>query len=132
MSGSPDAPPFGYSSEKIGFLISLNDDGSPAAHADRPARGRRQEEDAAADAGAAADQAHIGRRANFLWDKTSYALGVTAGEGKPHYRRACRISSSGTEELSQRRTILGLKALARFSEIWTTGPILPRSAGRRR
>ena len=26
----PDAPAFGYSMERIGFLVSLNDDGTPA------------------------------------------------------------------------------------------------------
>ena len=26
----PDAPPYGYSSEKVGFLVSLNPDGSVA------------------------------------------------------------------------------------------------------
>ena len=26
----PDAPPYGYSSEKVGFLVSLNGDGSVA------------------------------------------------------------------------------------------------------
>ena len=30
----PDAPPFGYSTEKIGFVISLNDDGTVASVTD--------------------------------------------------------------------------------------------------
>ena len=29
-----NAPPFGYSAEKIGFLIALNEDGSVGGHAD--------------------------------------------------------------------------------------------------
>lgn len=44
----PNAPAFGYSTERIGFLVSLNADGSPAgppidlARARARARGRRR------------------------------------------------------------------------------------------
>ena len=37
----PDAPPFGYSTEKIGFLVSLNDDGSVAHVIDLRSEGRK-------------------------------------------------------------------------------------------
>lgn len=76
-----DAPPFGYSSEKIGFLISLDEEGMPLStpidlRADDKKRTPRQ---------LFVPQAikrTAGIAPNFLWDKTPYVLGVTAGEGK--------------------------------------------------
>ncbi|MFC3074231.1 type I-C CRISPR-associated protein Cas8c/Csd1 [Shinella pollutisoli] len=77
----PDAPPFGYSSEKIGVVVGLNEDGSVAGVTDwREGEGRRAwprpmlvPQPVKRTAGIAP---------NFLWDKTSYVLGVTAGEGR--------------------------------------------------
>ena len=77
----PDAPPFGYSMEKIGFVIGLNADGSVANAADlREGDGKKRlprmmlvPQPVKRTAGIAP---------NFLWDKTSYVLGVTASDGK--------------------------------------------------
>ena len=77
----PDAPPFGYSSERIGVVISLNEDGSVAHVIDwRETEGKRR-------VGRMMEvpqpvKRTAGIAANFLWDKTSYALGLTAGSGK--------------------------------------------------
>lgn len=77
----PDAPRPGFSSEKIGFAISLNEDGSVANVVDlRTAEGKKRilrslqvPQPTKRTAGIAP---------NFLWDKTSYVLGVTARESK--------------------------------------------------
>ncbi|MCB1833358.1 MAG: type I-C CRISPR-associated protein Cas8c/Csd1 [Geminicoccaceae bacterium] len=77
----PDAPPFGYSSERIGVVISLNEDGSVAHVIDwRETEGKKR-------VGRMMEvpqpvKRTAGIAANFLWDKTSYALGLTAGSGK--------------------------------------------------
>lgn len=77
----PDAPPFGYSSEKIGFIVSLHDDGSVANITDwREGEGRKRTPRLMAVPQAVKRTAGVSP--NFLWDKTSYVLGVTAGEGK--------------------------------------------------
>lgn len=77
----PDAPPFGFSSEKIGFLISLNADGSVASVSDlRMGEGKKKVAPAMLVPQPVKRTAGIAP--NFLWDKTSYVLGVTAGEGK--------------------------------------------------
>ena len=77
----PDAPPFGFSSEKIGFLISLNEDGTVASlpidlrNDDKKKTPRQMFVPQAI-------KRTSGVAANFLWDKTAYVLGVTASEGK--------------------------------------------------
>lgn len=82
MADRHEVPPFGYSIEKIGYLISLNNDGTPFA---KPIP-----------IGTVAGKKYLPRpmavpqpakrtsgiAPNFLWDKTSYVLGLTAGEGK--------------------------------------------------
>ena len=76
-----DAAPFGYSQEKIGFLISLNDDGSVASGTDlRTGEGKKK-------VAPLMPVPRPGKRTagiapNFLWDKTSYVLGVTAEKEK--------------------------------------------------
>lgn len=112
----PDAPPFGFSSEKIGFLISLNADGTPAGmpvdlRADDKKRTPRPM------FVPAAIKRTVGIAPNFLWDKTSYVLGVTAGEGR-------RTGDEHAEFLRRHRTDLadttdaGLKALLLFLDFW--------------
>lgn len=71
-----DVPPFGYSAEKIGFLISLNDDGTVAGIVDL-----RSEDKKKSPRMMQVPQPvkrTVGISPNFLWDKTSYVLGVTA------------------------------------------------------
>lgn len=77
----PDAPPYGYWAEKVGFLISLNGDGSVAHVIDlREGEGRKKA--AALMYVPQGVKRTAGIAPNFLWDKTAYVLGVTAGEGK--------------------------------------------------
>ena len=76
----PDAPPFGFSTEKIGVLVSLHEDGTVAQVIDLRDDSRKRlpvqtlvPQPVKRTAGVAP---------NFLWDKMAYALGVTAGAGK--------------------------------------------------
>src|SRR5690606_3440516 len=74
----PDVPQPGYSTEKIGFLISLNDDGTVAAVADlRQGDGRKKVPRMMQVPQPVKRTAAVAP--NTLWDKTSYVLGVTAG-----------------------------------------------------
>ncbi len=72
-----DAPQLGYSTEKIGFVISLDDDGSVASVADlRSGEGKKKAPRIMQVPQPVKRTAGISP--NFLWDKTSYVLGVTA------------------------------------------------------
>src|SRR5438067_2264947 len=76
-----EVPAFGYSQEKIGFLISLNDDGTAAGS---PVDLRAEEGKKRTSRLMAVPQPAkrtSGIAPNFLWDKTAYALGVTSGAG---------------------------------------------------
>ena len=76
-----DRPPVGYSMEKISFLISLYPDGSVAHVADlRAGEGRKKQPRMMLVPQGA--KRTVGIASNFLWDKTSYVLGITAGAGK--------------------------------------------------
>lgn len=111
-----DAAPFGFSQEKIGFLIALNEDGSVASVTDlRTGEGKKK----------AAPLMPLPRPVkrtagiapNFLWDKSSYVLGITAGEGKrvadehKAFKDLHLKALDGTDDA-------GLVALVRFLSTW--------------
>lgn len=78
----PDAPPFGFSEEKISFLISLNNDGTAASppidlRADDKKRTPRL-----LPVPAAFKRPGVTPRSFFLWDNSAFVLGITATEGK--------------------------------------------------
>jgi len=113
-----EVPAFGYSSEKIGFLIALNEDGTPAgAPIDlREGAGKRL-------IGPPMTVPQPVKRTsgvapNFLWDKTSYVLGVTAGEGRRTADEHAAFVTRHSEAL-ENTDDPGLLALLRFVETWT-------------
>jgi len=77
-----EVPSLGFSSEKISYVISLNPDGSVAgAPIDwRDTSGKKPV--ARLMEVPQPTKRTSGIAPNFLWDKSSYVLGVTAGEGK--------------------------------------------------
>lgn len=76
-----DAPPFGYSFQNIGFVISLRENGTVAGiHDWRQLDGKKLRPRAMLVPQPVKRTAGIAP--NFLWDKTSYVLGITAGDGK--------------------------------------------------
>lgn len=76
----PDRPPFGYSTEKIGFCVVLNPDGS-VAHVEDP-RDTGKKRSPRRLMVPQARKRSVGIDLNMLWDKTAYVPGVTAGKGK--------------------------------------------------
>lgn len=112
-----EVPPFGFSNEKIGFLIPLARNGSLAGSPIdlRSGEGRASERRVMCVPQPVARTSGVAT--NVFWDKTSYALGVTAGSG----------SRTGAEHAAFRRRHLdlladsedvGLLALRRFIETW--------------
>ena len=112
-----NAAPFGYSTEKIGFLISLNADGSVAGKPIDLREGDGKKKTSKPMLVPQPTKRTSGVAPNFLWDKTSYVLGVTAGEGK-------RTAEEHAAFVARHRHALqgaddeGLHALLRFLENW--------------
>lgn len=117
-----DAPPFGFSSEKIGFCIVLNRDGTVAEVIDL--RGDDKKRSPRMVLVPQAVKRTVAIAPNFLWDKSAYVLGVTAGEGKrtadehAKFREAHAEWLSGTDDA-------GLLALLRFLENWRPEHFVP-------
>ncbi|MDO1581115.1 type I-C CRISPR-associated protein Cas8c/Csd1 [Rhizobium oryzicola] len=112
----PDAPPFGYSSEKIGFVISLNDDGTVAQMVDwRDGEGKKARPRSMLVPQPVKRTAGIAP--NFLWDKTSYVLGVTAAEGKRTAEEHAAFVKKHIEAIADAEDA-GLRALALFLQSW--------------
>lgn len=112
----PDAPPFGFSLEKIGFCIVLNPDGSVAGVEDL--RGDDKKRSPRMLLVPQAVKRTVGIAPNFLWDKSAYVLGVTAGEGKRTAEEHARFRERHAEWLEETGDT-GLLALSRFLEGWT-------------
>lgn len=110
-------PAFGYSTQQIGFLISLNDDGSPAGMPVDLREGEGKKKTARPIPVPQPAKRTSGIAPNFLWDKTSYVLGVTAGAGK----RLAQEHEAFTqlhEQLLAGTEDAGLLALLRFLRQW--------------
>ena len=114
-----DVPPFGYSNEKIGFLIALAEDGAPVG----PPIDLREQEGKRRIAPLMAVPASFKRpgvtpRSFFLWDNTAFALGVTASESKDAAARLAAFRERHLKELADTNDP-GLLALLRFVKTWT-------------
>ncbi len=111
----PDKPSFGYSAEKIGFCVVLNADGSVDGVIDL--RDTDKKRSPRVMLVPQAKKRTVGIDPNFLWDKSAYVLGVTAGTGKRTAEEHAAFRTrhldwlSGTEDT-------GLLALRRFLESW--------------
>jgi CRISPR-associated protein Csd1 len=114
----PEVPPFGYSMEKIGFLVSLNTDGSPAGPPIDLREGEGKRKTARLMLVPQPAKRTSGVTPNFLWDKTSYPLGVTAGEAKRTPREHEAFVNTHRKFLSGSNDE-GLQALLRFLESWS-------------
>lgn len=113
----PDAPPFGFSSEKIGFVISLNEDGSVAALIDwREGEGKKARPRSML-VPASFKRPGITPRAFFLWDNSAYVLGVSANETKDCSTRHAAFKELHMSSLEGTMDV-GLLALRHFLEKW--------------
>lgn len=117
----PDAPPFGFSTEKIGFAISVRDDGSATVI---DLRGDEKKRPPRMLIVPQAIKRAAGIAPNFLWDKTAYVLGLTAGEGKRTALEHQAFKDRHAEWLSGTDDP-GLLAFMRFLKVWTPDQALP-------
>lgn len=110
-------PPFGYSIQQIGFLISLDDDGIPAG----PPIDLREEEGKKKTARPISVPQPAKRTSGiaptFLWDKTSYVLGVTAGAGKRLTQEHEAFKTFHEQALADTQDP-GLRAFLQFLRRW--------------
>lgn len=113
----PDAPPFGYSTEKIGYAISLNDDGSVAHLIDLRDGAGKKESPRMMDVPASFKRPGITPRAFFLWDNTAFVLGVSADESKNCEARRLAFRDLHLKMLAG-NSDPGLSALRLFLEHW--------------
>lgn len=117
----PDAPPYGFSTEKIGFAISLGADGSATVI---DLRGEEKKRPPRMMMVPQAVKRTVGIAPNFLWDKTAYALGMTAGEGKRTALEHQTFKDRHVEWLAGTDDP-GLLAFLRFLEVWSPDQTLP-------
>lgn len=135
LAGEGRAPPYPYSRETVHYVISLETSGAVVSVT---ALGNGED-------GKLIDVPQAVKRAsgvapNFLWDKTSYALGVAAlqmkGESAGAYAKRTRRLRETHDAFIKRQTEAiagsddeGLVALARFLEQWRsdhfTVPVWP-------
>lgn len=112
-----DAPPIGYSGEKIGFVIVLDAEGQPQGKPVdiRAGEGRKRVgRTMVVPASAKRTSAVL---PNLLWDKTAYALGVTAADGRGLEAKHAAFVAHHRDLLAG-TTDPGLLALLRFVETW--------------
>ncbi len=118
----PDAPPYGFSTEKIGFCLVLNADGSVAGVVDlRDTDKKRSPKNLMVPQ---AKKRTVGIAPNFLWDKSAYVLGVTAGEGKRTADEHAAFRASHLDWLEVTEDD-GLLALRRFLDAWRAEDFQP-------
>ena len=121
-SGVPGIAPFGYSQEKISFEIVLDNDGSVVAVNDiRDTSGKKPLPRPLSVPQPAKRTVNI--RPNFLWDKTSYALGVGATSSRLTEEHGA-FRELHTEALAN-ETDPGLLALLRFLQTWQPSRFTP-------
>jgi CRISPR-associated protein Csd1 len=117
MAARNEVPAFGYSIQNIGFLISLKTDGSVAGKPVDLRSGEGKRRISRRLAVPRPVERTSGIATNFLWDKTAYVLGVTAGEGKrtaAEHKAFVEIHRNWLEDSNDE----GLLALLRFVQNW--------------
>lgn len=118
MAARGEVPAFGFSQEKIGFLIALNADGTPACAPIDLRQGQGKKKSAPLMAVPQPTKRTSGVAPNFLWDKTAYVLGVTAGDGKRTAQEHEAFREKHHEWLAGSDDA-GLKAFLAFLDWWT-------------
>ena len=110
------APPFGFSTERIGYVVLLSENGT-ATHAVPLGDGNKKRTSQPMTVPQAVKRAS-GIAPNFLWDKTAYVLGVTAGENRRTAQEHGAFRKRHSEWLAGTNDA-GLLALLRFLDGWT-------------
>jgi CRISPR-associated protein, csd1 family len=123
-SGKPKVPAYGFSEEKIGWIIILSREGDwidlkPHLTTDKKPQPKLMDVPRA-------EKRTSGIKSNFLWDKTAYTLGVNANPDKTVAKTQPFLLSEDTFNAFRKKhlTLLrdtqdsGLLALYRFLEKW--------------
>lgn len=120
LASNGDAPTYGYSLEKISYLILLSPDGRPVdVQSLQDVSGRKPRPSPRSVPQPV--QRTSGIASNFLWDKTAYALGVKRGVG-PGNRVFAEREHAAFKELH--KALLaeskddGARALLAFLNVW--------------
>lgn len=122
--GNPKVPPYGFSEEKIGWILVLDKEGRlktavPNLTADKKPQPKLMSVPRP-------EKRTSGIKPNFLWDKTAYALGVEANKNKAEAKEKPFTSSEKIFDafkqyhldLLQNSEDEGLQALCRFLQNW--------------
>ena len=122
--GNPKVPPYGFSEEKIGWILVLDKEGRlktvvPNLTADKKPQPKLMSVPRP-------EKRTSGIKPNFLWDKTAYTLGVEANKNKAEAKEKPFTSSEKTFDafkqyhldLLQNSEDEGLQALCRFLQNW--------------
>lgn len=124
-TGAPRVPAFGYSDEKIGYILILSADGSlvdVVNHQDTSGKKPVAKQIAVP----RPEKRTSGVQPNFLWDKPAYVLGVQANTDKKTKEEQPWIESENTFEAFKQHHIQvleesddkGLSALVKFLQHW--------------
>lgn len=112
-----DAEAPGWSREKFGWCVVIDTDGEPVDCQDlRDLDGKKRI--ATLRLVPAGEKRTVAIAPNFLWDKTSYSLGRTAGEGKRTAREHAAFVEMHRKRLADTEDE-ALVAFRRFLERWT-------------
>ena len=122
--GNPKVPPYGFSEEKIGWILVLDKEGRlktvvPNLTADKKPQPKLMSVPRP-------EKRTSGIKPNFLWDKTAYVLGVETNKNKAEAKEKPFTSSEKTFDafkqyhldLLQNSEDEGLQALCRFLQNW--------------
>lgn len=122
--GNPKVPPYGFSEEKIGWILVLDKEGRlqdavPNLTTDKKPQPKLMSVPRP-------EKRTSGVKPNFLWDKTAYALGVEANKDKAAAKTEPFVPSEKTFEafrqyhldVLQHEQDEGLQALYRFLQHW--------------
>jgi CRISPR-associated protein Csd1 len=119
MAAQHEVPAFGYSVEKISFLISLNTDGTLAGPPiDLRIPEGNKKIPALMAVPASFKRPGVTPKAFFLWDNTAYVLGVTASDKKDAIARFNAFRDRHVHDLAESDDE-GLVALRRFVGSWS-------------
>ena len=128
-----EAPVFGYSRVKIGFLISLNEDGTTAGPPIDLREGEGQEEDTASDVRTAADEANLGHRAQLPMGQDRLCARRHGWRGQANARGTRRFRRTNTRSsCAELQTMIGLTSISSLSESPGRPKISRASAGPRK
>ncbi len=117
MAARGEAEKPGWSREKISFCIVLSDVGEPIQVLDIRDQNGPQARPRLLEVPAAVTRT-VGIKPNFLWDKTAYVLGVTAGTSKRLADEAATFRDFTLARIEPNSDV-GLRALATFLRTWT-------------